>query len=134
MIRKLYIAVAAATGVALLVFALPALSVEDWTSIALLAALCAVSQRVPVSLFASSTISVSVEAFQGMTSDRPYQPVRSREQDLSELRRNADTQFDTQVVDDFVAADEAVLASESRPSEVDLSLFLRQRPTIQVGV
>ena len=42
-----------------------------------------------------------VDAFHAMTSDRSYRPARSVEDALAELRRNADTQFDGDVVDEF---------------------------------
>jgi putative nucleotidyltransferase with HDIG domain len=44
------------------------------------------------------------DAYDAMTSDRPYRKRRSREEALAELRRCAGTQFDPAVVDHFVAA------------------------------
>lgn len=42
------------------------------------------------------------DAFEAMTSDRPYRPALSKEEALSELRRGAGTQFDPGVVDVFL--------------------------------
>jgi HD-GYP domain-containing protein (c-di-GMP phosphodiesterase class II) len=43
------------------------------------------------------------DAFHAMTSPRPYQPTRTPEQALAELRRCAGTQFDPAVVEAFCA-------------------------------
>jgi diguanylate cyclase (GGDEF)-like protein/putative nucleotidyltransferase with HDIG domain len=45
-----------------------------------------------------------IDAFDAMTSRRPYRQPLSRDQALEELLRNAGTQFDSQVVDAFVEA------------------------------
>lgn len=42
------------------------------------------------------------DAFAAMTSDRPYSPRRSAEAAIEELRSGAGTQFDPQVVDEFI--------------------------------
>ena len=44
-----------------------------------------------------------VDAFDAMTTTRPYQRVRTVEQACVELRRGAGTQFDSAVVDAFIA-------------------------------
>jgi len=45
-----------------------------------------------------------IDAFDAMTSRRPYRQPLSRDEALEELLRNAGTQFDSQVVDAFVEA------------------------------
>jgi len=87
-------------------------------------------QKIPL----SAQIVAVVAAFQAMTSDRPYRPARSTEQALSELRRNTGTQFNAEVVEAFVAVHEAILASESRTLELDLTPLLRPRQAIQARV
>jgi two-component system cell cycle response regulator len=52
----------------------------------------------------SSRIIAVVDAFDAMTTDRPYQRAVSPGQALVELRRHAGTQFDAAVVEAFVAA------------------------------
>jgi len=42
------------------------------------------------------------DAYEAMTSDRPYRKALSREEAVSELKRNAGTQFDPKVVDAFL--------------------------------
>jgi len=42
------------------------------------------------------------DAFDAMTSDRPYRKALSAEEALSELERNAGTQFDPAVAEAFV--------------------------------
>jgi HD-GYP domain-containing protein (c-di-GMP phosphodiesterase class II) len=42
------------------------------------------------------------DAFEAMTSDRPYRTALTREQAMSELRRNSGSQFDPQVVGHFI--------------------------------
>jgi diguanylate cyclase (GGDEF)-like protein len=44
------------------------------------------------------------DAYEAMTADRPYRPRLTRKQALAELRRNAGTQFDPQLVETFVEA------------------------------
>ncbi len=55
------------------------------------------------------------DAFDAMTSSRPYHKPMSTEQALSELRRNAGTQFDPDVVEHLVLC-ARVLAREPRPA------------------
>jgi HD-GYP domain-containing protein (c-di-GMP phosphodiesterase class II) len=43
-----------------------------------------------------------VDAYDAMTSDRPYRPAMSHEEAIAELRRCAGTQFDPEVVDVFL--------------------------------
>jgi response regulator RpfG family c-di-GMP phosphodiesterase len=45
-----------------------------------------------------SRIIFACDAYEAMTSERPYRPALSRRQALSELRQNAGTQFDPQAV------------------------------------
>jgi HD-GYP domain-containing protein (c-di-GMP phosphodiesterase class II) len=54
-------------------------------------------EEIPV----SSRIIAVVDAFDAMTTDRPYQQAVSRELALAELRRHAGTQFDPGVVEAF---------------------------------
>jgi len=42
-----------------------------------------------------------VDAFESMTSVRPYRPARSVEEAVAELRREAGLQFDPEVVEAF---------------------------------
>jgi diguanylate cyclase (GGDEF)-like protein len=51
-----------------------------------------------------------VDAFDAMTTDRPYRKAMSTDRALGELRRNAGTQFDPRVIDAFEAVLEANLA------------------------
>jgi HD-GYP domain-containing protein (c-di-GMP phosphodiesterase class II) len=44
-----------------------------------------------------------VDAYDAMTSDRPYRPALSRDEACRELRKNAGTQFDPRVVEAFLA-------------------------------
>ena len=50
-----------------------------------------------------SRIVMVVDAYDAMTSDRVYRPRRSREEALAELKVNAGTQFDPEIVDAFTA-------------------------------
>jgi HD-GYP domain-containing protein (c-di-GMP phosphodiesterase class II) len=43
------------------------------------------------------------DSFEAMTSDRPYRKALSREEAMSELSRNAGSQFDPEVVHHFLA-------------------------------
>jgi len=52
----------------------------------------------------SSRITLACDAYHAMTSERPYSPAMSPARALSELRRNAGTQFDPNVVGAFVSA------------------------------
>jgi two-component system, cell cycle response regulator len=54
------------------------------------------------------------DAFDAMTSERPYRAARSPEEALAELRRCAGTQFDAEVVDAFLAtvAEERTVAAQ----------------------
>jgi len=55
-------------------------------------------ERIPL---ASRIIAVA-DAFNAMTTDRPYRKAKSREEAIEELRRRAGTQFDPQVVEVFL--------------------------------
>lgn len=65
-------------------------------------------------------ISVCV-AFAAMTSPRPYQPARSEEEALAELRRCSGSQFDPMMVEALAAdlAEELTSASEDVPADGD---------------
>jgi HD-GYP domain-containing protein (c-di-GMP phosphodiesterase class II) len=54
------------------------------------------------------------DAFDAMTSERPYRAARSPEEALAELRGCAGTQFDAEVVDAFLAtvAEERTVAAQ----------------------
>jgi two-component system cell cycle response regulator len=52
----------------------------------------------------SARIIAVVDAFDAMTTDRPYQQAVSPDQALVELRRHAGTQFDTAVIEAFISA------------------------------
>jgi HD-GYP domain-containing protein (c-di-GMP phosphodiesterase class II) len=57
-------------------------------------------QEIPI----SARIIAVVDAFDAMTTNRPYEESVSVEQALAELRRHAGTQFDPDVVDAFVTS------------------------------
>jgi diguanylate cyclase (GGDEF)-like protein/putative nucleotidyltransferase with HDIG domain len=61
------------------------------------------------------------DAYEAMTSDRPYRDSIGYEAALAELRRCAGTQFDARVVDAFIAA----LTREATPAGTQLSQSLR---------
>ena len=54
------------------------------------------------------------DAFEAMTSDRPYRPALSSRQALAELVRMRGVQFDAQIVDTFYAWAESVSLAEIR--------------------
>jgi len=62
-------------------------------------------ERIPL----GARILAVADAFDAMTSDRPYRKALSREQAIAELRRCAGTQFDPRVVEVFVRLLEAGL-------------------------
>ena len=51
-----------------------------------------------------SRIILTADAFEAMTSDRPYRDAPGREFALAELARNAGTQFDPRIVEAFSRA------------------------------
>jgi HD-GYP domain-containing protein (c-di-GMP phosphodiesterase class II) len=63
------------------------------------------------------------DAFQAMTDTRPYRKALSFEAAMEELRRNAGTQFDPQVVDAFMrtrgAAPRVAPPTPSEPLKAD---------------
>ncbi|MDQ3935723.1 MAG: diguanylate cyclase [Actinomycetota bacterium] len=59
------------------------------------------------------------DAFDAMTTDRPYQPAISLDEALDELRRCAGTQFDPQVVELFCQEAESVLSDIEPFDEVE---------------
>ncbi|HEX8068170.1 MAG TPA: diguanylate cyclase [Thermoleophilaceae bacterium] len=59
------------------------------------------------------------DAFDAMTTDRPYQPAISLDEALAELRRCAGSQFDPQVVELFCDEAEAVHDGLSEPAPVE---------------
>ena len=65
-----------------------------------------------------------VDAYDAMTSDRPYRPAIVSGDAVAELRRNAGTQFDPAVVDAFakVVTSGAALASTKPRAEIVASL------------
>jgi HD-GYP domain-containing protein (c-di-GMP phosphodiesterase class II) len=55
-----------------------------------------------------------IDAWDAMTSDRPYRKALRRDVAISELRRGAGTQFDPQVVEAFLAIEESLEAEKER--------------------
>ncbi|MFO7296365.1 MAG: hypothetical protein C0P72_010125, partial [Clostridia bacterium] len=43
-----------------------------------------------------------VDAYDAMTSDRVYRKAMSKEKALAEIKKNAGTQFDPQIVENFI--------------------------------
>jgi HD-GYP domain-containing protein (c-di-GMP phosphodiesterase class II) len=58
------------------------------------------------------------DAYEAMTSDRPYRPTIGHAAAMAELRRHAGTQFDPAVVDAFVRAIDARRAGERLPASI----------------
>ena len=57
------------------------------------------------------------DAYDAITSDRPYRKAASHTTAVDEIRRNAGTQFDPRVVEAFLAADRKGLIRDAAPSE-----------------
>jgi len=53
-----------------------------------------------------------VDAFDAMTSSRPYQVIKSFQEGFAELRRCSGTQFDPQIVETFITSIEKLNLSE----------------------
>jgi PAS domain S-box-containing protein/diguanylate cyclase (GGDEF)-like protein len=64
------------------------------------------------------------DAFDAMTSDRPYARARSAEYAIGELRRCAGSQFDPRVVEAFVASATAKLAEEEATADPQVDAAL----------
>jgi putative nucleotidyltransferase with HDIG domain len=64
-----------------------------------------------------------VDAYDAMTSDRPYRRARSHQEALEEIRHQAGSQFDPVVVAPFFAAVRKGLVGPSRPAREDRPLF-----------
>ena len=62
-----------------------------------------------------SRIIFVADAFEAMTSDRPYRKAPGEEYALSELRRHAGTQFDPDIVDALIRS----LARDTHPGTAD---------------
>lgn len=71
-----------------------------------------------------------VDAYQAITSDRPYRSAQSHACAIAELRRHAGTQFNPVVVEAFVSAREAALGRNDDLPQIDLSLLLRAQQPI----
>jgi len=71
-----------------------------------------------------------IDAFDAMTSRRPYREALSRAQALEELLRNAGTQFDYQVVKAFV---ETMGGDVGRPNDDGLGPIQRNAPNGPIG-
>src|SRR5262249_5591213 len=72
-----------------------------------------------------SRINLVVDAYNALTTNRPYRPARSREDALSELEANAGTQSDPQVVRALRTALEQPQALPSAPSPGWIKLLRR---------
>jgi putative nucleotidyltransferase with HDIG domain len=72
-----------------------------------------------------SRINLVVDAYNALTTNRPYRAARSANEALSELEANAGTQFDPQVVRALRTALEQPQAHPSAPSPGWIRLFLR---------
>jgi polar amino acid transport system substrate-binding protein len=55
-------------------------------------------QQIPL----ESRILAVVDAYQAMTTERPFRPLRSHDETLSEIKSAAGTQFDPEVVEVFL--------------------------------
>ena len=58
-----------------------------------------------------SRILAVADAYDAMTSDRPYRTAMTREEAIAELRANAGTQFDPAIIEAFVRLSEECVAS-----------------------
>jgi diguanylate cyclase (GGDEF)-like protein len=76
-----------------------------------------VGDEIPV----GARIIAACDAFDAMTTDRPYQPAISVRDALSELRRCAGGQFDPKVIDAFCEEAESLLGDE--PDEPGVEVF-----------
>ena len=61
------------------------------------------------------------DAFEAMTSDRPYRPALSYEEAVAELEAGKGTQFDPLVVDTFLAMVEEGTVSELNQDQTEES-------------
>ena len=62
-------------------------------------------------------ILIIADAFDAMTSPRPYRDASSREKAIEELRRSASTQFDPELVEVFIGIIQAGLPEKVKASE-----------------
>ena len=60
-----------------------------------------------------------IDAWDAMTSDRPYRKALSREIAIDQLRKGSGTQFDPKVVDAFLALEAEDAAKESAKEEAN---------------
>ncbi|TLM80041.1 MAG: HD domain-containing protein [Actinobacteria bacterium] len=74
------------------------------------------------------------DAYEAMTSDRPYRRGRSRDEAVAELRRCAGTQFDPRIVDAFVAGLERLGPGHEQPAEPSADLMPEEARAVFVGI
>ncbi|MBI1885156.1 MAG: HD-GYP domain-containing protein [Chloroflexi bacterium] len=66
-------------------------------------------RRIPI----EARVCAVIDAYDAMTSDRPYRPAMPHEEAVAELRRGAGTQFDSDVVEAFLELPPSLLIEET---------------------
>jgi len=70
------------------------------------------------------------DAYDAMTSDRPYRKALPREAALEEIRNNSGTQFDPQLVDVFLAVLSQTEPAEPQPSSARTTAGTRHHASL----